>query len=445
MLWSQASTVQAVRFHTNLGDIDVSLLVNSAPKTVANFLNYVNRGDFNNSIIHRSVLGFIFQGGGFQLVNHNPVTINADPPVVNEYSVSNTRGTLAMAKLGTDPNSATDQWFFNEADNSSNLNNQNGGFTVFGRVANTASLAVMDKISAVPVPSPGPFASPFDQIPLQNYTGGQPTDDQFVIVVSVTPIDVPTPAIAPNGIVTASGFGGFPAAAPGSFIEIYGTNLGGDARGWATSDFVSGNAPTSLGGVTVSVNGRPAYVNYVSATQVNVQIPGITPSGSVPVIVTYQGLSTPAAMLTIKPLEAGLLAPANFNVGGKQYVVAVHPGTGALVSNGKVPGIPAAPAAPGETLVFYGVGFGQVTPSSVPIAGQIVRAPSALTTPVQFNIGQTSALITYAGLTQGLVGVYQFNVTVPADAATGDLPLEVVLGGQTLPQTLFLSVQAPSK
>src|SRR5260370_6586108 len=142
-LWSQT-----VRFHTNLGDIDVVLLPDSAPLTVANFLNYANRGDFNNSIIHRSVPGFIFQGGGYQWKDGSPVAIPSDPPVQNEYNVSNTRGTLAMAKLGTDANSATNQWFFNLANNAANLDNQNGGFTVFGRIANSAGRTIMDRIAS---------------------------------------------------------------------------------------------------------------------------------------------------------------------------------------------------------------------------------------------------------------------------------------------------------
>ncbi len=140
---------QTVQFATNLGNINVQLLPASAPKTVANFLAYVTAGAYNSSIIHRSVPGFIFQGGGFQVQNNSIVPIPANPPVVNEFGVSNTVGTIAMAKLGSDPNSATNQWFFNEADNSQNLDNQNGGFTVFGRVADSASLAVMNQIAAV--------------------------------------------------------------------------------------------------------------------------------------------------------------------------------------------------------------------------------------------------------------------------------------------------------
>lgn len=442
-VWAQAQSGQTVRFHTNLGDIDVALLANIAPKTVANFLNYVNKGAYNNSVIHRSVQGFIFQGGGYQASNGNFTTIPSDAPVMNEYSVSNTRGTLAMAKLGTDPDSATNQWFFNEGDNSANLNNQNGGFTVFGRVVDAAGLAIMDKIAAVPVPNPGPFSSPFDQLPLINWTGGQVTQANLVIVSSIEVLDnTGLPTISDNGITTASGFGGFPYASPGSYIEIYGVGLGGDARGWAATDFTSGNAPTTLGGVSVTVNGRAAYVNYVSANQINVQIPGVTPvGGSVPVVVTYRGQSSAPVMLPIKQNGAGILAPSNFKVKDKQYVAAAHAATNTFVSNGQIPGVPAAPAVPGETLILYGVGFGAVNPASVPFAGQIVRAANSLAAPVQIKIGGTVAQITFAGLVQGLVGVYQFNVVVPSNAPSGDVPLEVTFNGEALPQALFLSVR----
>jgi uncharacterized protein (TIGR03437 family) len=420
-----------VRFHTNFGDIDVTLLPNSAPRTVTNFLNYVNRGAYNNSLIHRSVAGFIIQGGGYQFINRVPREIASDPPVVNEFSVSNTRGTIAMAKLGSSPNSATNQWFFNLADNSRNLNSQNGGFTVFGRVANTSSLAVIDRIAAVPTPAV--FASPFDQMPLLNYRGGEVTEANVVLVTSIEVLNAtPVPAIAENGVISASSFGGFREAAPGSFIEIYGSNLAGTSRSWAGADFVEGKAPTSLEGVTVTVNGRPAFVAFVSPAQVNVQVPGDVPAGgSVPVIVSYQGQASAPVMLPVKPLAGGLLAPAALKVNDVQYVAAY--GTSSAVTT-------SAPARPGETLVFYGVGFGPVTPGTV--AGQIAQGLSSVSTPIEFQIGGVKAEILYAGLVPEFTGLYQFNVTVPANAPAGDLPVRVLMGGEPIGQTLSLPVRA---
>ena len=175
-------------FNTTLGTIPVLLTPTTTPLTVANFLTYVNQGAYTNSIVHRSVPGFIWQAGGYQLTS-TPSIIQTptNAPVQNEYGAPNVRGTIAMAKLGNDPNSATNEFFFNEADNSFNLDNQNGGFTVFGNVVGTAGLAVMDAIAAVPVPSPGPFASPLDQIPLQNYTTGATVlPANLILINSVT-------------------------------------------------------------------------------------------------------------------------------------------------------------------------------------------------------------------------------------------------------------------
>ncbi len=155
-----------------------------APETVANFVNYVEDNDYANSIIHRLVPGFIVQGGGFAVdpeLNFAPVLdaieeIPADPAVVNEFSPSrsNTRGTIAMAKLGNDPNSATNQWFFNLNENSANLDNQNEGFTVFGEVLTTEDLAPIDAIAELQTfdvrgnfqQSVPEFAGAFSDLPL---------------------------------------------------------------------------------------------------------------------------------------------------------------------------------------------------------------------------------------------------------------------------------------
>ncbi len=126
-----------------------------APGTVDNFSNYVEDGDYVNSIIHRSVPNFVVQGGGFTL-DEESFTIEpvpTDDPIVNEFSSdrSNVEGTIAMAKLGGDPDSATSQWFFNLGDNSEELDIQNGGFTVFGELISEADAAVVDAIAALPI------------------------------------------------------------------------------------------------------------------------------------------------------------------------------------------------------------------------------------------------------------------------------------------------------
>ncbi|WP_199332063.1 peptidylprolyl isomerase [Anabaena lutea] len=162
-----------------------------APKTVQNFRNYVNNGRYTNSIIHRSVRNFIIQGGGFTVNNLTVGTVPANAPVQNEFSTqrSNVRGTIAMAKLGNDPNSATNQWFFNLADNSTNLNNQNGGFTVFGQVLSNNDLATIDAISAVPIYNGSGINPAFTNLPLIVDNPAQPAitrDNNFIRYSSIT-------------------------------------------------------------------------------------------------------------------------------------------------------------------------------------------------------------------------------------------------------------------
>lgn len=141
-------------FNTNMGNFCLELFERQAPKTVANFIRYIDSSTYANGIFHRSVPGFIIQGGGFKIVTSSGkstlTAVSTFDPIVNEFKISNTRGTVAMAKLGNDPDSATSQWFVNLADNSANLDKQNGGFTVFGRVLYNG-MTVMDAIEKLPV------------------------------------------------------------------------------------------------------------------------------------------------------------------------------------------------------------------------------------------------------------------------------------------------------
>ena len=141
------ASATTVRFETTLGNIDIEMLEQEAPNTVANFLNYVNDGDYDHSIFHRLVYGFVLQGGQLYSDGNSLQPIPADPPVNNEFNVSNTKYTVAMAKVDNQPNSATNNFFINLRDNSQNLDNQNGGFTVFGTV--TRGQDVVDTIASL--------------------------------------------------------------------------------------------------------------------------------------------------------------------------------------------------------------------------------------------------------------------------------------------------------
>ena len=169
-----------VTMHTTLGAIEVHLFDEQTPATVANFLKYVTDGSYNGSFIHRSVHGFVIQGGGFTFKDEKAVAIAQNPPVINEPGISNRRGTIAMAKLADQPNSATSQWFFNLKDNSAELDNQNGGFTVFGEV--TGGMNVVDAIAALKVWNAG---APFNELPLINFTNTGPIRAENLVLLDV--------------------------------------------------------------------------------------------------------------------------------------------------------------------------------------------------------------------------------------------------------------------
>ncbi len=452
---AQNVTGPLITIKTNFGDINVQLLPNDAPLNVANFLSYVNSGAYNNSFFHRSVQSgiYIVQGGGYAWTSSGPVAINQNGAVQNEFKDSNVRGTLAMALLSGQPNSATNEFFFNNQDNSAQLDStSNGPFTVFAKVADQASLNVMDQIAAVPtynltgLGSSTSVYSAFGQIPLQSYTSGSPLVlGNLVIITAIVQnggTATATPTIASHGVIMASAFGGFRTAAPGAFIEIYGSNLAGTTRAWTGSDFVNGMAPTMLDNVSVAIGGVPAYVSYVSPTQVNAEIPdGVPLGGADAVVLTYNAQQSVASQILVTNLQGGILAPASFNVNGKQYVAAYH-ADNSFVTNGTVPGVQGTPAKVGETIVFYGLGFGPVNPSTVAYTGQIAQGQTSLQNPVTFLFnGAFEGKVVYQGLSPGLTGVDQFDVTVPAGLPAGDVSLTVMQNGQPIAQTaLYIPV-----
>jgi peptidyl-prolyl cis-trans isomerase A (cyclophilin A) len=173
---------EIVRVDTDTGSFVLEMYADIAPVTVANFLSYVNSGAYENTIIHRKVTNFVVQGGGFF---YNPELgdisgINVGPAIVNEFNRSNTRGTIAMAKVSGDPNSATSQWFINLGDNSAELDSQNGGFTVFGKVLGTGMSAV-DAVGALQTVNVTGVMS-FSDVPILSLSGNTIADADFVNV-----------------------------------------------------------------------------------------------------------------------------------------------------------------------------------------------------------------------------------------------------------------------
>ena len=198
-----------VRFDTAMGSFHVQLFDTATPLTTQNFLNYVNDGDYVNTFFHRLAytgspsVPFVLQGGGF---TYDPALelfdfVPTDAPVQNEFNFSNLYGTIAMAKTAAGPDTATSQFFFNLGDNSANLDNQNGGFTVFGQVIGSG-MAVVDLLAAQQVWDASDVHSAFGELPLIDYDpgGSVPWPETLEMIYNVS--------IAVEGDVDGDGFVG---------------------------------------------------------------------------------------------------------------------------------------------------------------------------------------------------------------------------------------------
>ena len=237
-----------VYVNTVLGSFSIELLDDVSPNTVANFLNYVRDGDYDGTFFHRAIPGFILQGGGFSMGTDGQVSeVPSDPPVANEFRLSNIRGTIAMAKVGGNPNSATNQWFVNLADNSANLDAQNGGFTVFARVIGDG-MDIVDAIVAQPISN---FGGVFSDTPTIDYFSGAVSREHLVNINSMTVIEstltstgIASPASAPTGtsvLFTVTVTPGTNPASTGITVTADLSSIGGSAAQTLFDDGTNGD------------------------------------------------------------------------------------------------------------------------------------------------------------------------------------------------------------
>jgi uncharacterized protein (TIGR03437 family) len=234
------------------------------------------------------------------------------------------------------------------------------------------------------------------------------------------------PAIFSGGVVPV--YGSLPAIEPGSWVSIYGSNLASGTSVW-NLDF-----PMSLGGTSVTIDGKQAFLWYVSPTQINLQAPDDTATGPVSVVVTT-GSGTAASTVTLAPY-----GPSFSLLGDGRHVageIMTPDGTGAygggtygLVGPSNTFSYSTRPVKAGETLILYGVGFGPTTPH-VP-AGQSFSGAASTSSPVTITIGGVPAGVQFSGIAEA--GLYQFNLTVPPGTGSGDQALQATVNGvQTSP------------
>jgi protocatechuate 3,4-dioxygenase beta subunit len=254
----------------------------------------------------------------------------------------------------------------------------------------------------------------------------------FDIVMGIT-AETPPAGTAPvisarSGVTNAAGYQ--PGASPGAWISIYGFRLASTTRAWSAADIVDGKLPTSLDGVSVTINGKNAYVYYISPNQINVQAPADTLSGSVNVVVANSfGTSSPTAV------QLQTILPGLFRL-AQEYATATD-ANGAFVGPvGLVDGLLTTPARPLDTIILWGTGFGPTNPAIAP--GEVVSNSSPLLNPVTIRIGPSTAQVLYAGMTG--VGLYQFNIIVP-DLPSGDYPVVAEVAGVRTPSIARLRIQ----
>ena len=267
-----------------------------------------------------------------------------------------------------------------------------------------------------------------------NVATGQMDPHSSVFGAAGSPVGLapdPLTTATPTITLVANAEGDGPTIAPNTWIEIKGANLApsGDSRIWQSSDFVNNQMPVQLDGVGATVNGQPAYVYYISPTQVNVLTPPNAMSGNVQVVVTSNG--TQGVPFTA---QAQPLSPSFFVFNGGPYVIATHLDGSLVGPTALYPGA-STPAMPGEEVVIYANGFG---PTSVPvISGSITQSGTLSPLPV-FTIGGVAANVIFAGLI--LPGEFQFNVTVPATVGNGDQTITATFGGTSTQSGTLITI-----
>jgi len=219
--------------------------------------------------------------------------------------------------------------------------------------------------------------------------------------------------------------------AANTWIAVRGTNLApaGDIRTWQTSDFLNGQMPTSLDGVSVTINGVSAYVSYISPAQVNALTPPGLQAGVAQVQVTNNGQQS-----AIVGVQLQSYSPTFFTFNGA-YIAALHADGTILAPASLYPGL-SVPAQRGEIVALYGNGFGPVSTAVSP--GSLQQSGTLPVMPV-VTVGGTQTTLTFAGLVSP--GLYQFNVVIPSNAASGDNAVIATYAGLSTQPGALVPVQ----
>ncbi len=410
----------------------------TTPLTATNFLAYANAGRYTNTIIHRSIANFMIQGGGFtqptaasNVAGGYPATIAQFAAVQNEFGNSNIRGTIAMAKLGNDPNSATSQWFFNTADNSGNLDSQNGGFTAFGRVLGTG-MGVVDALAAIPKYN-ADNGGVFSDLPLRVPTTTAWEPSAYVVFPSIDAVkELNYTATTTNAALVSPSFD-----STGKLVLTYGAGVG-TATVTVRASSVFNPDDLVEDSFNVAVRGVPTAPAITSVVAGNAQLPvsWVAPvsTGGSPIteyVVKYSSNNGATWTTFVRPASTATSVIVTSLTNGTPYVFKVVARNAVGISLPSATSLPVTPAAvPGRPTAVVAVrgnaslAVSWATPASTggsPITEYVVKYSSnngaTWTTFVRPASTATSVIVT--SLTNGTP--YVFKV-LARNAAGTSLP-----------------------
>lgn len=242
---------------------------------------------------------------------------------------------------------------------------------------------------------------------------------------------------AVTGVTNSGSFQ--PSFASGTYVTLFGRNLASTTRVWAKSDFPNGNQlPTSLEGISVTARGTPCFVEYVSPGQINIVLPQMGATGDgVPLTIHAAGKPDITAWIAVRDIAPALFAWQTGTSESGKYVVAQHADYTSVGKAGLFPsqsGVTTTPARSGETIILYGTGFGPPPQYQVNLLADKVYPLPTLPTA---SIGGVTARVAFAGVIPPLAGIYQFNVVLPPNLPSGDLPFTMTLNGVTTYSSLI--------
>ncbi len=245
----------------------------------------------------------------------------------------------------------------------------------------------------------------------------------------------PKPALTQGGVVNAGS--GKAEIASGTWVSIFGTNLATKLRVLDGPDIVNGILPTALDGAGVTIGGKPAFIGFVSPTQINALVPDDTATGDTQIIAKNVNGESTAITSTRVAISPAFLPFTDAD--GKKYVAARHADNSIMAKAGQFAGLTTTPGKPGEVVVLYGVGFGPTNPAGT--SGTVPTAIARLTNSLTLRIGDIPVTPSYAGVSPGSAGLYQFNVQIPDSLPNGDAAVTVTINGATTQSNIFITVQ----